>query len=56
MQKPKKLKLPKKPKRNSSLETLKNYVKKCAEIHKENKKRESDYKKFEQLYSKIKGK
>jgi hypothetical protein len=55
MKKPKKLKLPKKPKRGASLESLKNYLQKCKEIHRENKKRESDHKKHLKLYNKIKG-
>ena len=55
MKKPKKLKLPRKPSRKASLESLKNYLKKVSEIHRENKKRESEYKKFEKLHSKIKG-
>jgi hypothetical protein len=55
MKRPKKLKLPKKPSKKASLETLKNYHKKVTEITRENKRRESEYKKFEKLYNKIKG-
>jgi len=55
MKKPKKLKLPKKPSKKASLETLKNYLKKVADVHRENKKRENAYKQFEKLHSKIKG-
>ena len=55
MKKPKKLKLPKKPKKTASLETLKNYLHKCREVHRENKKRESEFKKHAKLYTKIKG-
>jgi hypothetical protein len=55
MKKPKKLKLPKKPKKSASLESLKNYMQKCKEIHRENKKRETEFKKHAKLYSKIKG-
>ena len=53
MKKPKKLKIPRKPKKSASLETLKNYLKKVKEIERENKRRESEYKKFNNLYSKI---
>lgn len=53
MKKPKKLKLPRKPKKSASLETLKNYTKKVKEIERENKRRENEYKKFNNLYSKI---
>lgn len=55
MKKPKKLKLPKKPKKSASLESLKNYLQKCKEIHRENKRRESEHKKHIKLYNKIKG-
>ena len=55
MKKLKKHKLPKKPKKSASLETLKNYLKKCNEIHKMNRKIESDHKTHEKLYNKIKG-
>lgn len=55
MKKPKKLKHPKKPSSHSSLETLQNYLKKCKEIDRENKKRETAYNKFKKLLSKIKG-
>lgn len=55
MKKPTKLKLPKKPKKSASLETLKNYMNKCKEVHRENKRRESEYKKHQKLYNKIKG-
>jgi hypothetical protein len=55
MKKPKKLKLPKKPKKTASLEALKNYLTKCKEVHRENKKRELEFKKHTKLYTKIKG-
>lgn len=44
IRKPKKLKLPKRPKANASNTTLENYLKKVADVKKQNKKRESDYK------------
>jgi len=55
MKRPKKIRLPKKPTSRASLETLKNYLKKVSEINRENKKRESEYKKFQKLHAKIKG-
>jgi hypothetical protein len=55
MKKPKKLKMPKKPKKNASLEALKNYLHKCKEVHRENKRREAEHKKHVKLYNKIKG-
>ena len=55
MKKPKKLKYPKKPKKTASLEALKHYLTRCKEIHRENKRRESEHKKHEKLYHKIKG-
>lgn len=43
--KPKMLKLPKKPKQSAPLATWERYAAKVAEIEKQNKKREADYKK-----------
>lgn len=44
IKKPKKLKYPRKPKQKASLQVHENYLAKVKEIDKENKKRESDYK------------
>lgn len=51
----KKLKMPKKPKASASLETKQNWLKKAAEVKKENAKRESDKKKSKELSKKIAG-
>lgn len=44
LRKPKKLKLPKKPKQTASNEVMERYLKKVAEVKKDNAKRESTYK------------
>ncbi len=43
MKKPKSLKYPRKPKASASNATLENYIHKCAEVDKTNKKRLSEY-------------
>lgn len=53
MKKPTLKKHPKKPKKSASLETVKNYIQKCREIDRENKKKISDYHKTKKLLSKI---
>lgn len=66
LKKPKKLKLPKKPKAKASVTTLENYLKKVSEIKKMNDKRLAEFekakkqkiadkKKKEQLRAKISG-
>lgn len=45
LRKPKKLKLPKKPKANASSEVMKNYLKRRADVEKQNAKNLSDYNK-----------
>jgi len=44
IRKPKKLKLPKRPKANASNAVLENYLRKVADVKKLNAKRESEYK------------
>ena len=53
MAKLKKLKYPKKPKGNASVTTKENWLKKVADIDKENKRRESENKKSKDLSQKI---
>ena len=59
LRKPKKLKLPKKPKRGASIATMEAYLDKVKHVHSENKKRLSDYeknkKKRESLRNQIAG-
>lgn len=59
IKKPKKIKLPRKPKASASNEVLQNYLKKVADVKKENAKREAAYKselkKREALKRKIAG-
>jgi hypothetical protein len=53
MRKPKMKRLPKKPKKSASLETVKKYLARVKEITRENKKKISDYHKTQKLISKI---
>ena len=52
MKKPKKRRLPKKPKAGN-IETLKRYLAKVKEVNKHNKKLDLEYKKYLKLKSKI---
>jgi hypothetical protein len=54
--KPKKLKLPKKPKASAGISVMENYLKRVKEIEKENAKRESDYKSDLKKWASLKGK
>lgn len=53
MKKPKMLKLPKKPKKSASLESVKKYIERVKEIQRENKRKIADYHKTQKLISKI---
>lgn len=53
MKKPTLKKHPKKPKKSASLETVKNYINKCKEIDRENKRKMADYHKTQKLLAKI---
>lgn len=53
MKKPRPKKLPKKPKKNASLESVKRYIAKVKEIHKHNKSKLAEYHKTQKLIAKI---
>lgn len=53
MRKPKKLKLPKKPKANASVASMENYLKRVKEVEKANSDKEKEYKKSLALRDKI---
>lgn len=53
MRKPKMKRLPRKPKKSASLETVKRYLARVKEIIRENKKKLSDYNKTQKLISRI---
>jgi len=53
MKKPKMRKLPRKPKKSASLETVKKYLSRVKEITKENKRKISEYLKTQKLISRI---
>ena len=55
MAKLKMLKLPKKPKASASVSVMENYLKRVSEVQKENRRREAENKKAENLRKKIAG-
>lgn len=54
MKKPKKIKLPKKPKASASVATMENYLQKVKDVQKRNAENEKEYKKAQALREKIK--
>jgi hypothetical protein len=54
MKKPKKLRMPKKPKASASVATMENYIKKVKDVEKRNAENEREYKKSLALREKIK--
>lgn len=53
MKKPKMKRLPRKPKKSASLETVKKYLSRVKEITRENKRKLSEYLKTQKLISRI---